>query len=306
MKINFSLFRRLKNTWLISAVFTLVLMFYLASMYRYWHTDLEPRLKESAATQANTLAQSQMRILLRALEIDKPEQRRRVLNESIAEILLVTDPSIDEAFIKGLALEVDYDVVDAAPGSLEQDEGLLACAGCFAIEVPIINARGEYLAIATFNVTNAYFDVLSEDISSKLNNQILFTVMLFFTVWLAVIFFMVRLHELKEKIAQSDRAKTRFMANVSHELRTPLNVIMGYTQLFKKEQQLMTQHGPGVETIHQSAEHLLLMINDILDFSKADSKALQLTPPGISTEGLSKNPGGDDIGARRPQGHPLY
>ena len=36
----------------------------------------------------------------------------------------------------------------------------------------------------------------------------------------------------------TSRAKSEFLANMSHELRTPLNGILGYAQIFKRDQHL--------------------------------------------------------------------
>ena len=36
----------------------------------------------------------------------------------------------------------------------------------------------------------------------------------------------------------ASRAKSEFLANMSHELRTPLNGILGYAQIFKRDQHL--------------------------------------------------------------------
>jgi signal transduction histidine kinase len=94
--------------------------------------------------------------------------------------------------------------------------------------------------------------------------------LLFFSVWVGMMILVTRLDKLKQNIEISDRAKTRFLANVSHELRTLLNAILGYTQLFNQDKTLMNSHGRGIETIHRSADHLLLLINDILDFSKVE------------------------------------
>lgn len=82
--------------------------------------------------------------------------------------------------------------------------------------------------------------------------------------------------EAKEAAENANKAKSIFFANTSHELRTPLNAILGYTQIFLQDTSLSPQQQDGIKTIHQSAEHLLLMINDILDLSRIEADKMDL------------------------------
>ena len=285
MKLNMKTRRKiagkLKTSFTISLIFTCVLIVYLISMFHYWQGELQPRLRQAAATQADIISQSQMGLLANALQTVETDKRQRAVQQIIEEILLVTDPSIGEPLIIGLALEVDYDTVPVDAESLDISEGTLSCDDCFVTQVAVMANTGELLAIATLNVTGAYYRLLSSDIKSKLINQLIITLLLFFSVWVGMMILVTRLDKLKQNIEISDRAKTRFLANVSHELRTPLNAILGYTQLFNQDKTLMGSHGRGIDTIHRSADHLLLLINDILDFSKVDSKGIQLCPSEI-------------------------
>ncbi len=80
----------------------------------------------------------------------------------------------------------------------------------------------------------------------------------------------------KEQAESANRAKSVFLSNMSHELRTPLNAILGYTQIFSGDSTLnQTQQG-GIKTMHQSAEHLLMLINEILDLSKIEASKMEL------------------------------
>ncbi|MCJ8268093.1 MAG: response regulator [Psychrosphaera sp.] len=281
MKTRRKIAGKLKTSFTISLIFTCVLIVYLISMFHYWQGELQPRLRQAAATQADIISQSQMGLLANALQTVETDKRQRAVQQIIEEILLVTDPSIGEPLIIGLALEVDYDTVPVDAESLDISEGTLSCDDCFVTQVAVMANTGELLAIATLNVTGAYYRLLSSDIKSKLINQLIITLLLFFSVWVGMMILVTRLDKLKQNIEISDRAKTRFLANVSHELRTPLNAILGYTQLFNKDKTLMGSHGRGIDTIHRSADHLLLLINDILDFSKVDSKGIQLCPSEI-------------------------
>ena len=78
------------------------------------------------------------------------------------------------------------------------------------------------------------------------------------------------------ELEAANRAKSIFLSSMSHELRTPLNAILGYTQIFNMDGSLSRKQQLGIQTIHQAAEHLLMIINDVLDMSKIEAGKLRL------------------------------
>ncbi|WP_221796293.1 sensor histidine kinase [Oceanobacter mangrovi] len=268
----------LRQHLLISLVFVLLLGAQWFSLNNYWESTLNPRLRATAEVQANIIAQSQTAVLIELLEHADNRDLARQLDDAVQEMLVVVDPATATQVVKGVALQVDYELVPVAPGSLDLTDGQLLCNECFKASLPLINSDGAMLGVADFVLSNENYHQLAVDMKSRLFRESALVVVLLLCVWIVMLVVFHRLHQAKRQIEASDRAKTRFMANVTHELRTPLNGILGYTQLMKADDPLMQQHQRGIKTIDRCARHLLLMINDILDFSRADEEKLELHP----------------------------
>ncbi len=74
----------------------------------------------------------------------------------------------------------------------------------------------------------------------------------------------------------ANQAKSTFLANMSHELRTPLNVILGFSQLMKRNAGLTLEQKENLGIITRSGEHLLNLINQVLDLSKIEAGHIRL------------------------------
>ena len=95
----------------------------------------------------------------------------------------------------------------------------------------------------------------------------------------------VELRRAKETAEESARAKAIFLATMSHELRTPMNGVLGCTQLLQ-DTSLTDPQRQLLETMHRSAESLLVLVNDILDFSKIEAGKMSLEVADVELHSL--------------------
>ena len=67
---------------------------------------------------------------------------------------------------------------------------------------------------------------------------------------------------------ETNRVKSEFLATMSHEMRTPMNVILGLTDLARKEPGLPVKTKQQLEKIDQSGRYLLGLINHVLEINE--------------------------------------
>ncbi|MCL1844828.1 MAG: response regulator [Defluviitaleaceae bacterium] len=82
----------------------------------------------------------------------------------------------------------------------------------------------------------------------------------------------------KNALAMSNRAKSRFLARMSHEIRTPMNAILGTTEIELQNDILSPETESAFMRIHNSSTMLLGLINDILDLSKVEAGKMEIVP----------------------------
>ncbi|NJO90041.1 MAG: response regulator [Chloroflexia bacterium] len=87
----------------------------------------------------------------------------------------------------------------------------------------------------------------------------------------------------KEKAEESDRLKSRFLANISHEIRTPLNGIMGFIGLLTPDLSFEKQQD-YIGIIEKSGNQLLKIITDILEISKIETQKIVLDNKSFSVK----------------------
>ncbi|MDD3838574.1 MAG: ATP-binding protein [Phenylobacterium sp.] len=89
------------------------------------------------------------------------------------------------------------------------------------------------------------------------------------------------------RVAESDRAKTRFLATMSHEIRTPLNGVIGIADVLSRTG-LSAEQQELVGAILDSARTLNHLLSDILEFSRLDAAKVALTREPLDVAELAR------------------
>jgi signal transduction histidine kinase len=79
-----------------------------------------------------------------------------------------------------------------------------------------------------------------------------------------------------EALRHLSKLKTEFVSRVSHELRSPLTMLVGYSELLMKKEQVPTKLQPMVERIYDQARHMTSLVDDLLDISRIEAGTLEL------------------------------
>lgn len=85
----------------------------------------------------------------------------------------------------------------------------------------------------------------------------------------------IELKQALEKVNESVRSKSMFIANMSHEMRTPLNGILGFVDLLILSED-DTKKIDYLTKIKRASRSLLYLISEVLDFSKLDFESIEL------------------------------
>jgi len=96
------------------------------------------------------------------------------------------------------------------------------------------------------------------------------------------------LHRANAELARTSRAKDEFLAAMSHELRTPLTTVIGITEMLGDQLygSVNDKQTRALETVQESANHLMALINDILDVAKVEAGKMELDWDTVPVEQL--------------------
>jgi signal transduction histidine kinase/CheY-like chemotaxis protein len=82
--------------------------------------------------------------------------------------------------------------------------------------------------------------------------------------------------------AEAERFKAEFATSISHELRTPLNLIVGFSEMMMTSPEsygamvLPGAYRRDLNSIYNSAQHLLALVDDVIDLARLDAGKISL------------------------------
>ena len=160
-----------------------------------------------------------------------------------------------------------------------------------------INARITELLTMLYNqIIQARMDELSEDELLLQRNHT--RVMIFGAVALIAILISIililqnvnkgyvarkELEDANERTRQLMESRHRLLLSVSHDVKTPLNSILGYIELYEKEEKLEKEE---VAPINIAGNHILTLLSNLLEFSSLEKGSVTLVPGNFSLREL--------------------
>ena len=213
-------------------------------------------------------------IYLAEQELKAREREKKVLLDSLNELVVFVDPDLNIIWANKAALEY-----------MKKD--LQEAVGLYLKSTPVISGLSENMQLEQIFVTGSK---KSGEFISK-DGRVWFVQAIPVTEEDGTIIGVLETcreiteRKIAEKLLQekqiaevANRTKSEFLANMSHELRTPLNSVIGFSELLHEQAygELSEKQQRAVGNISKSGKHLLHLINDILDLSKVEAGKLEL------------------------------
>ncbi|WP_083924751.1 GGDEF domain-containing protein [Lamprocystis purpurea] len=155
----------------LALIFALLGVLLTGVITAHWLLVIEPLLRADAASRSHALAQAESRNLERLFINEHADQAglETELRATLGSILLIKDPATGTPFIRRIDLLLDYDVIDAPPGSLDISAGAAACEACFIAEVPLYHPHSHQLiGLATFHSSPEFLQRLIDNVRIRL------------------------------------------------------------------------------------------------------------------------------------------
>lgn len=199
----------------ITLVFILLAAILEGALVSYWLFALEPRLRSEATAYSQALSTAQAQTL--AFEIAEREglQRQEKLRLAMDKILLFQVPQSEKPFTKKIRLELDYEVVNAPPGSLDYSLGDHAPHNCITASIALFSPNSrELLGIAHFSNNLAVIENLEREVRTKLTLASALIILVLIVVWLTISNLNTRLSNYANDLARAREITEKTIASL--------------------------------------------------------------------------------------------
>lgn len=97
-------------------------------------------------------------------------------------------------------------------------------------------------------------------------------------VIVVIVVFLLKSIKMERAAVAAKKAKSMFLSRMSHDIRTPMNIIVGMTEIARKNRYDEVKICDCLKKIESESVHLQKLINDILDISAIEAGKLQVRP----------------------------
>jgi signal transduction histidine kinase len=111
--------------------------------------------------------------------------------------------------------------------------------------------------------------------------------------------------EMRERLAQFERARREFIANASHELRTPLFSLGGFLEIMSDEELDPETQAEFMATMREQVARLTKLATDLLDLSRLDAGRLTVEQEHVDLTALADILADEFRAVARSSGHEL-
>jgi PAS domain-containing protein len=188
----------------VTIIFAMLAVILTAGVVIYWNVILHPRLKVEAVAQAEVLARSQANFIAAALRTPDDAQRTRHVVTALDELLLLRDARSGIPYFESIDLKLDYDAVSVPNHSLDLHRGANNAKG-FLAEVALYDPETyELLGVASFRVSDRFFEQLTSDVRRELTVITASVAVLLILLWAALLGV---LRKMQRQRSEADRAQ---------------------------------------------------------------------------------------------------
>ncbi|HVR40562.1 MAG TPA: response regulator, partial [Thermoanaerobaculia bacterium] len=199
----------------VTAIFALLALLLGALVAVYWNAVLHPRLRSEAVSQAEILASSQANFVAAALRSGEGPERVRHVIGALDGLLLLRDTHSGIPYFESIDLQIDYDAVQAPKGSLELHRGAKGGSG-FKTEVALYDPETyELLGVATFHVSDRFFQQLARDVRSEMTIIFAAVLALLAVVWAVLLGVLTKFQRQRSELIEQERRYHRLVDNLS-------------------------------------------------------------------------------------------